>query len=127
MKALHCFLSCIGLVVRPDIVVARCLGPHSFQTCNDNESGAYFNVSRFGKETVVFGVKPETGRTYQQFSTTLGGMTYTDGIDGRGRPWNEVKESFTRNFSDIYGVDPNGKPFSNMQVISPIDKNKGRR
>lgn len=115
------------IVLLPRSGHARCLGPHSFQTCDDPETGAHFDLYHFGHETVLAGVKPDTGRTYQEFSTSLGHMTYTDGIDAAGRPQYEVRESFSRNFTDIYGTDAKGRPFSSMETIPPAEKTRAER
>lgn len=115
------------MVLLPRTGHARCLGPRSFQTCDDPATGAHFDVYHFGHETVLSGVKPDTGRTYQEFSTSLGRMTYTDGLDAAGRPQYEVRESFSRDFTDIYGTDARGKPYSSMETISPAEKTRAER
>lgn len=39
------------MVLLPRTGHARCLGPRSFQTCDDPATGAHFDVYHFGHET----------------------------------------------------------------------------
>lgn len=106
----------------PLVCSARCLGPASFQTCDDPESGMHVDISRFGHEAVINGIRPDSGQTYQEFSTTIGHTTYIDGIDYNGRPRYEVRENFSRDFTDSYGINVGKGPYIQMKDTPPEDK-----
>ncbi|WP_025811422.1 hypothetical protein [Komagataeibacter kakiaceti] len=111
-------------MVFPLVCSARCLGPARFQTCDDPGSGAHMDISRFGHETVIYGIRPESGQTYQEFATEIGHMTYMDGVDNHGRPQYEVLENFNPDFIDSYGISASGRPYSLMEDVPPDGKPK---
>ncbi|MCE2576779.1 hypothetical protein [Komagataeibacter sp. FNDCR2] len=133
LKMLNFMKSCFSIsitgifLIFPLACSARCLGPARFQTCDDPQSGAHMDISRFGHETVIYGVRPESGETYQEFSTEIGHMTYMDGVDNQGRPQYEVLENFSHSFTDSYGTNASGKPYSHMEDMPPDEKSREER
>lgn len=65
---------------------AACFGLSSFQTCSDS-SGNRYTVNRMGNTTYMRGNNYNTGSSWSQRSTTLGGTTLHNGYDSNGNSW----------------------------------------
>ena len=89
---------------------AGCVGTGSFRTCTD-ASGNTYTTNQIGNTSYTTGRSMSTGSTWSQNSTTVGGTTFTNGVDADGNTWrattNRVGGStFTS------GTDSDGNYFS---------------
>ena len=95
-------------IALPNIASAACYGSYGFSSCFDN-SGNSYSVSRIGNSTYMSGLNIDTGSSWSQNSTTIGGSTYHSGISASGNSW-----SMTQTGNSIFGIDSYGNFFSSF-------------
>lgn len=89
---------------------ATCFGSGSMQTCNDANGNSY-TVNRIGNTTTVNGFNINTGSTWNQTSTAMGGTTFHNGTAANGNFWSGT--STTMGNTTIHnGIDSRGNPYS---------------
>lgn len=69
---------------------SQCVGTGQVKTCID-DTGNTYTVQKFGSQTFVQGSNARTGARWSQNSTAIGGTTFTQGRDQRGRTWNRPR------------------------------------
>ena len=93
-------------IASPNIASAACYGSYGFSSCYDS-SGNSYSVYRIGNSSYMSGFNTNTGSSWSQNSTTIGGSTYHSGISSNGNPW-----SMTQTGNSIFGIDSSGNFFS---------------
>lgn len=109
MGKLAILLLSVGLIGSAN---AACFGTDTMYSCNDPQSGNYYQVNKFGNSTYMTGNNFRTGSTWRQDSTTYGNTTYQNGTSSNGNTWRQTIQNNGTMGTTYSGTDSKGNYYS---------------